>query len=704
MHFSFSLLKKLAPFIKNKKDLVEKLNLYSFETADLGGDILDIALPPNRFSDAASHWGMAKEISAIFGVKHKNTIIFNAKAVIDKDIKVSVKTPFCNRMTTRYFEGVKIGSSPKWMQEILISCSMRPINNLVDITNFVMLETGQPTHAFDFDKMDGSTLFVRNANNKEKVQLLNGGTTILNSKMIVLADNKNALDVAGIKGGKKAEIIASTKNLLLTSGSFNGVSIYKTSKEIKLSTEASVRFSHNISPELAGWGLLRASELIEELCKGKKGRVIDVYPKKPLQKIIKFEVRKFNKLIGSDFDLKTARKYLERVGFNIKKIDSAKQILWLESPFLRQDIEYFEDAAEEVTRLYGYNKVKIIAPHISLQPAELVQQIIVKDKIRQILIGAGYNEVYNYSFIAEEDGKKLTSVNQFTPTPNFGVGAGQRQPALIEIDNPISKESYYLRPSLAVGFLKNISDNLKFMDKISIFEIGKIFYRDPNTRMHPQLKADPPQAENNSNVCERLTLGIALADKNKKTFFELKGIMEELLKKLRIIKYSITEPENKNTDWGRDFTKKLIDENSLLKIASGNKVFGYLGKLKKDLSKGTASILEIDLDVLSKFIDRKRQYQALFKYPSSSRDISILVNHRIKIGEIIEVIKKIGKYIIDIDLVDEYVNEKLGKNLKSLAFRIIFRAETHTLIDKTISKEMEKIVAVLKNKFKAQMR
>src|SRR3989344_7148873 len=183
MRFSFSFLKKLTPFIKDKKDLIEKLNLYSFEAADLGGDVLDIALPPNRFSDAASHWGIAREISAIFGVKYKNTALSNVKAVINKDIKVSVKTPFCNRITARHFEDVKIGLSPKWMQETLIFCGMRPINNLVDITNFVMLETGQPTHAFDFDKMDGSTLFVRNAKNKEKVQLLNGGTTILNSKM-----------------------------------------------------------------------------------------------------------------------------------------------------------------------------------------------------------------------------------------------------------------------------------------------------------------------------------------------------------------------------------------------------------------------------------------------------------------------------------------------------------------------------------------
>ncbi len=712
MKFSFTLLKKLVPAInphtkrglasltqknkyprygvgvKNKKDLINKLNFHFFEAEDLGGDVLDISIPPNRFSDAASHFGIAKEISAILGVKLRISHGSGIKSRItrgsardqqlrsasDQCFDISIKDKnLCPRYTAQYFENIKIGPSPKWMQKILIDCGLRPINNVVDIMNYAMLETGQPFHAFDFDKI--TNIAVRRAKKGEKITTLEDKTYELNEDILVIADSKEPIAIAGIKGGKKAEVDKNTKRIIVESANFNGVNIYKSSKLLKFSTDASLRFSHNISPELTIFGINRVSQLLQEVIGAKADPVIDVNFTKPRKRIIKFDLEKFNKFIGTDLDIKTCQKYLNRLGFKM-----AGDLV--EVPLLRQDIEIFEDLAEEIIRLYGYNRLKSIPPHIHLHLSGFEDQIVLKDKIKKVLAAAGLSEIYNYSFISESD---LT----------FGSSWKDK---VIELENPISNQLKYLRPSLAPHLIKNINSNFRFFKEVRIFEIGHVF-----TRINADQKKDQRVIRGSlADPRESAMLGIALASKNKKgeIFFELKGVIEQLFKKIGLVSYLM--PEQGEGDWIKVFTDNFLISGEILKIESDGETIGYLGRINKELVSNYEGVLvEIDLDALLKLVEEEHEYLPLPKYPSVMRDISILVEPTIRVGEIMQEIQSIDfRYVEDVDLIDEYDYQ----SKRSLTFRIIFQAEDRTLTDKEVNKEMEKITKMLKSKFRAIIR
>jgi phenylalanyl-tRNA synthetase beta chain len=677
MKFSYSLIKKLVPAIRSKKDLINKLNLHFFEAEDLSGNVLDISIPPNRFSDAASHIGIAREVSAILGLKYKEVQPFkiNRQSQEVKPLKVEIQDKnLCPRYVAQYFENIKIAATPKWVKDVLIDCGLRPINNVVDIMNYAMLETGQPLHAFDYDKLATSdkrqvTIIVRRAKKGEKTTTLDDKSYELNENILVIADFQKPLAIAGIKGGKKAEVDKNTKRIVVESANFNGVNIYKSSKTLKLSTDASLRFSHNISPELTIIGLNRASQLLVAVSGAKAGQIVDVNFTKSRKKIIKFNLERFNQFIGLDLDAKVARLYLERLGFKItqnQKLKAENSFL-VEAPLFRRDIEVFEDLAEEVVRLHGYNRLKSRPPHIHLHPSGFEDQIVLKDKIRKVLIAAGLSEVSNYTFIGETD---LV----------FGKNWGDK---VVELENPISAQLKYLRPSLAPHLLKNIESNFRFFDEVKIFEIGKVFFRDKNNKLN-----------------EKLVLGFALASKNNKqarlpdgqVFFELKGIIKEFFGKIGLVDYLM--PEMANGD-------NYLQSNEVLKIESDGVVVGYLGGVNKNFIKGDAALAEIDLDALLKLVVEEHEYQPLAKYPSMMRDISILVEPTVRVGEIMQAIQESDlKYIEDVDLIDEYdVAPK-----RSLTFRIIFQAQDRTLTDKEVNQEMEKIVKVLKNKFGVQIR
>ncbi len=673
MKFSHKLLKKLSPEIKNKKDLIEKLTLFSFEAEDAGNDTVEIKLPPNRYSDAASHIGIAREISAIYGKKLKPFKEIKLKKIINRKVPVEIKSSVCNRMSDIVFEGIKIGPSPKWMQDVIVSCGMRPINNLVDITNYVMFETGQPIHVLDLDKMDGDKLIIRNAKNNEIVELLDGTKIKLDSNISVLADMKDALDIAGIKGGKKAEITSETENILLTAGNFEGSYIYKTSKRVGVATDASARFSRGLSPELVNTAILRAAQLIRDFCNGNPGAIVDIYPRKQPKKIIKLDVDHLNSFIGTDFDFKAVKKYLELLGFQIK-IPIAKASdcpitkFIVEAPQYRMDIEEHRDLYEEVARLYGYNNLKSAPPHVHLIPSGFEDQIILEDKIKKVLVKFGLNEVLNNSFISGVYNKK-----------DFGN-------ELVELENPISNEFYYLRPSLAPNLIKNIESNSRFFDEISIFETGKIFFKI------------------GKKTNEISSLGIILASKDNETFFKLKGLVSELFKRIGLIDY-LFAPVAEN-DWVKDFTAGYLKAGETLKIDSGGKIIGYLGKAKnpEDLGKWHISLAEMDIEELLKLVEGEHEYRPLSKYPSMVRDVSILVDRNMRVGDITQAIQTVDlKYINDVDLIDEYWDEKM-ENKSSLTFRIVFQSDDRTLTDEEVNREMEKIENILRMNFKADIR
>ena len=610
--------------------------MHAFETEGGKGNLIDVSISTNRYSDSASHIGIAKEAAAILDISMREPKVSRGqvrrKTSTDKRLKVEIKDKkLCSRYTAEYFENVSIGSSSKWIREILEDCGLRSVNNVVDIMNYAMLEVGQPLHAFDYDKIEGGKLIIRKAKEGERITSIDGMTHTLKPGMLVIADTRGPIAIAGIRGGKRAEVTKKTKRIVVESANFDPVSIYKTSKELNLSTDASIRFSHNLNKELAIIGLDKVRELLLKELKVKAGVRFDSSPKGPPRRAITLGVDWFNGFIGADLTKKEIEDKLARLGFENK---GGKVLV----PVLRQDIETKEDLAEEVIRLVGFNKLKSRPPIVSIKPSEFDEQFRLRDMVRNILTGFGFDEVYNYSFVSKG---------------SFGA---------IEIDNPISEDKKYLRESLLPLLSKNIEDNFRFFDEVRVFELGKVFSK-------------------RDKAGERCVLGIAVGVKKGDRFFELKGVVDELLKRL-----GLTE-----------FFTAVTDSPHMLRLESDHTVLGYLHH------EGKSALAEIDTAKLRELIKGEISFAPLPKYPSAMRDISIVVDNKVKIGDVIQEIQLSNVNLIkDVDLMDEYLGE--GGERQSITLRIVFRAEKRTLKAKEVDKEMKKVTRVLQDKFGARVR
>jgi phenylalanyl-tRNA synthetase beta chain len=661
MKFSYSLIKKFAPGKYSKEELIKAFNTYSFEAVDLGGDVFEV---PNtaiahRFSSGSSHLGVAREAAAIFNTKYidptLNKLSFDFK---DKGIfKVNIKEKdLCPRYSATYVTDVKVGSSPEWLKDVLETCGLRSINNVVDIMNYVMLETGQPLHAFDADKVRGG-IIVRRAKNGEEIETIDGNKFKLSDNILVISDEDRSLAIAGIKGGKYSEVSLNTNKLLVESANFEGVGIYKSSVKLGLRTDASVSFSHNLSPELVDLGMKRALMLLKEICGAKIHKTEDIYPKKQSKTVIKLDLAKIEKIIGIKIKKTEAQGILAKLGFSI-----SKNLITV--PALRNDVEIIEDVAEEIARLKNFNELPAIPPKISMAVGGEDDIVLIKENIRKYLTAVGYSEVYNYSFVSED---KL----KIAPAEIFGIKRS------VKLANPLSVDFAFLRNSLAPYLEKNLKDNLRFFDEVRIFEIGKIF-------------GDVVSGEE-AKILEKTILGIALEGKD--AFFELKGVADGLMEDLGLVDWFMPDLNLKND---------LLESQESLRIELGDhSVVGYLGVLKSS-SKG--AILELDLEKISKAVIEEKEYEPLSKYPSIDRDISILVSSDMRVGDILEIIQKADpEHVNDVDLMDFYQDEKFGDK-KSLTFRIVFQAKDRTLTDQEVDRELEKIVSFLKEEAEAEVR
>lgn len=637
MKFSYTLIKKYLPELKSKKKLIDALTMHAFEAEDIGGSSFDVFVPSNRYSDASSHIGIAKEAAAILGLNRKNIPQIKPTGKFSKkragSVKIIVKEKrLCSRYTAAYFENVKVKPSPSWMQKILNDCGLKPINNVVDIMNYVMLELGQPLHAFDAEKIkekNEPTVIVRRARKGEEIVSIGGEFYKLEPSDLVIADKLRPLAVAGIKGGKEAEVGDSTTRILVESANFDPISVYKTSKKLGLVSDASLRFSHNLSEELAVLGLEKAIDLLQSLAGAKLVGKFDSSPKKLTPRFILIDFEKINSLIGFKLKNSDICSLLSKLEF---RIVGKKAFI----PILRKDIETIEDLAEEVSRLFGYNKLKPQVPIVGLRPPRFDDMFVLRDKIRDVLSAFGFDEVYNYSFVAERESNS------------------------VEIENPISVEKRYLRFSLLPLLTKNIKDNFRFFEEVKLFEIGKVFSKEKGS------------------VKETNKLGIAFGSKSNQTFFELKGVVNELLKSLGLTDFFMAETE----------------DPCLLRIESDHTILGYLTCAKE------ASYAEVDVDKLLHLVEEEISYRPLPRYPAVVRDLSLVVGPNVKIGEVIEEIQLTNVHLIaDVDLIDEYFDKK--EKSQSITLRIVFQAEDRTLNAEEVNKEMEKIILSVEDKFGA---
>ncbi|MCD6115326.1 phenylalanine--tRNA ligase subunit beta [bacterium] len=688
MLFSYDWLQSFFPKkLPAPKKLAELLTLHSFEVQEIkkvdGDLVFDIDVTPNR-SDCFSHLGIARECSAFTNLKFKIPACRagrqNAKLKEDKKRKIKdfIEVEVENKNDClRYMGGVlldvKVGESPEWIKKRLIACGVQPINNIVDIMNYTMLETGQPLHAFDLDKLKTQNpacrtgrhslklktkIIIRRAKRGEKIKTLDDKEYILDKNILVIADQEKPLAIAGIKGGKAAEITSKTKNIFIESANFAPTLIRRASRSLNLRTDASFRFEHGLDPNLAEEGLKKAVLLVQEIAEGTvAGKRIDIYSKKVKPKKIKIYLSKLEKLSGIKIPAKEVKTVLKRLNFKI--IKEKGDLIEVEIPTYRQDLVIPEDLIEEILRIYGYEKINSCPPQISLTFPQKNPELSAQRKVKEILKELGFTEVYNYSFISKEDTRFFN------------------KEYIVELENPVSEKFQYLRPSLLVNLLKNAKHNLKFFEAFKMFEVGKIFQKQ------------------GSKILEKRTLaGIIVGEKKEEGFFVLKGYIDSLFDSLGITDWFYDEFQPRPEDMKKLFWH--INKSAEIKV--NQEKIGFLGEVSERILhhfdiRVPIYAFEMDFEKLIEFITEEKEYQEIPKFPSAVRDIALLVPMYEKTEN---VQKKIfaagGDLLIDVDLFDIYFGEGLPEGKKNLAFHLIFQAKDRTLSSEEIDNLMKKII------------
>lgn len=679
MKISYNWLKEYVPKLPKPETVEELLTMHAFEVEGMektrGDIVFDVAVLPNRAHDCLSHQGIAWEIAAIAKLKFR----FSKKARrseqknlnIRNYLKVEVKDrEKCPRYTSRVVVDVKVGPSPAWLRTRLEALGQKSINNMVDAVNWVMLALGQPMHVFDLDKIDGGRIIVRRAKKGEAVATLDGNKMALGPEDLVIADAKGLLAIAGIKGGKKAEVTSQTKNIALESAYFDPASVRATSKRIGLRTEASWRFEHGVIPFLAPLALEECAGMIAKLAGGKVvSGVCDTGAKisAPVH-IAVWSAEGVRKLLGAEIPEKEMCALLARLGFKTKKRTGG---CISRVPWWRLDVESEADIAEEIGRLWGYMNIVPKLPDSTLIPPSENNREILFTNIRVILAHIGFSETYNRSFI----GRRHAGLVR-------GAGAG-----FVSVANPLSEDQNYLRPSLLFGLLDNVVLNLKHQRSTRLFELGEVF-----------------RMEHKKTVGERAVLSGIIAEKKgegsprAEIFYEAKGFTDALLEKLGV-----------DEVWYDDFHSPAEDEESRFwhkgrtaEIKAGDRRVGTVGEIHPELllalgiEKQRVVAFEIEVAALLDLVEEKRAYRPISRYPAVERDVAVAVPFEVKIDTVQEVIERAGGELLeDSDLFDVYEGEHLEAEEKSLAFHLIFQSFSRTLTDGEVNVLVHTIIRAL---------
>ena len=654
------------------KNIVEVLNLKE--------DIIDFEITPNR-PDCFSIEGLGRETAASLGKEFKNPRknLDELKVEDKKEIeglKVDITAPdLCYRYIARVVKNVKIGPSPEWMVRRLKACGIRSINNIVDITNYVMLELGQPMHAFDINSIEGKHITVRRAKNGEKITTLDGQERELNEDNLVIADDKKPVAIAGVMGGENSEIEKSTKTVVFESAVFYGGSVRKTAKKVGLRTEASSRYEKGLSSENAIRAINRAVELVELLGAGEvvDGKV-DVYPTKQKINKIKLDVERINELLGTNISEKEMIEILGRLDI---KVEDGFAI----APYFRMDLEFVADIAEEIARFYGYDKLDTTLIKAEATLGVRTKEQNIEKKIEDVLVNNGFSEIYTYGFVGEKDLEKSKISQSLIDNA-------------IEISNPLSDEYKLMRPTTIPSMMQTLAlNNNRKNQNVKLFDISRN-YRNINGEVE---KGEVPLQEN------ILTIGMYGEDSD---FYTLKGIIENVLEASNVNHYDIVkEKENNSYHPGRCANIKVgLDIIATIGEVHPEVLMNY------DINK-RCYLAELNITKVVKYSKQNKKYQEVPKFPAVERDIAIVINEDIEVGAIEQAITKKSKRLLkgkkeleEIKLFDIYRDEKIGKGKKSIAYSLIFRDKQKSLSDDEVNPVMEEITKELEEKFGATLR
>lgn len=642
------------------------------EVLGLNETVIDFEITSNR-PDCFSILGLARESAATFNTEFINPEI-KVKELGDSALgqaTVEIKAPdLCMRYAARIVKDVKIEPSPAWMRERLKSAGVRAINNIVDITNYVMLELGQPMHAFDLDYLKGHKIIVRRADDGEKMQTLDEQDRVLDSSMLVIADEEKAVAVAGVMGGANSEIMPDTKAILLESATFNGISVRLAAKKLGLRTEASSRFEKGLDPENAIKAINRAAQLIEQLGAGTVSKgIIDCYPVKSVIRNIPFNPERINALLGTGIAGNIMIEILKRLEIEINDKEGIAII-----PSFRPDIECEADLAEEVARFYGYNNIKatlLEGKAASIGRRSWKQKI--EQIIRQTMLSCGLSEAYTYSF---------TSPKVFDM---LNISKDSELRNAVCISNPLGEDFSIMRTTTLPDMLKALATNYsRRVEEAALFEVSYVYI--PKSLPLTELPYEKPV----------LTIGMY----GNVDFYSLSGIAEELMSELGISSYEL-DPVNNAPSFHPGRTAKLL---------INGKQCGILGEVHPTVAEKFGAtqrnyIGMIDIEPLMANASLVHDYRPLPKFPAVSRDIAMLVDDSVLVKEIEQVIReKSGKILEGIRLFDVYKGKQVPDGKKSVAYSITFRASYRTLTDDDVNKTMSNIIKALSDKLEAQLR
>ena len=658
------------------KDIVTALDLNDY--------IIDFEITPNR-SDCLSIIGIARETAAIKGqdLKIPEINITEGTQRIDDLTSVEIQDPeLCPRYSASLIMGITIGPSPFWLRRRLDSAGIRPICNVVDITNYVLMEFGQPLHAFDFGLLEGRKIVVKRASDRDMFSSLDGMKRALFNDTLMICDEEKPVAIGGIMGGLNSEVSENTADVLIESAYFNPSSIRKTSKKLGLQTEASYRFERGVDPEGVIKALNRATRLILDICGGQAAKgVIDQYPSPIPPKEISLSINKTNKILGTSLDKEGVKKYLNSIELNTGDLDGDKVSVKV-SP-LRMDLGREIDLIEEIARLNGYDNIPTTTPMVKVTSTKRSSVHVLEYKVKDILTSMGYYEVVNYSFI---------SPRLITP---LKLDADHPFRKFIRIKNPLSEEQSIMRTTLIPGLLKTMKTNVHNKNlNLKLFEIGTVFYSGKGEKL-------PEEKKGLSVLATGLRHDESWSFSEEETdFYDIRGVLENLFKGLDIRDFNLSSTGD----------IPYLHPGKSSRIMIGNTEIGVLGEVHYDVMEGynlltTPYIFEIDFDLIVKHSFGDKKINDLSKYPPIYRDIALIVSEDVQFKDILDIIIGLNnKLIDDINVFDVYKGESIDHGKKSLAYRIKYQSHERTLTDKEINKIHEKLVSTVVNKTGARIR
>ncbi|OOB79464.1 MAG: phenylalanine--tRNA ligase subunit beta, partial [Epulopiscium sp. Nuni2H_MBin003] len=618
----------------------------------LGEQVVEYEITSNR-PDCFSILGIAREAAATFDAKF-NPPVIEVKE-IDKEASsmatITIEEPeLCPRYAAKIIENVKVGPSPKWLQDRITSAGLRPINNIVDITNYLLLEYGQPMHAFDYDKLKGHQINVRRAKSGETMLTLLGDEIELDETMLVIADETSPVAVAGVMGGELSKVTEETKTILFECATFNAYSVRQTSKKLGILSDSSKKYVKGLDPNTVTEAVERAAQLINMTEAGDVLQgTIDVYPRKREPLTISYDADWINEFLGIDLFKSEIEEIFAKVGFEVNP-----ELNTVKIPTFRPDVTMNADLAEEVARIYGYDEIPVTLERARPTVGGKNNRQLIVDKIKTCLRMCGIYGALTYTIDSPKIFEKLVLSDTNA----------------VKIANPLGEDFSILRTTTLNGMLTALSTNYNRRNpEVALYEIGKIFIP---TEGLPIEK-------------EKITVGMYGKDVD---FYSIKGVVEALVKNLSI----------DNVEYTRNTSIDFMHKGRCASLIINGKDAGIFGEVHPQIARNysidtKAYVMELDLDTLVQASCQDKVFTALPKYPASTRDIAIKVSTDVLVGDIEKVIKQRGgRLLVDIELFDVYQGNQIASGYKSVAYKLTFRAEDRTLTDEEVQKAINKIL------------